>query len=79
MLDKNLGIELDLIKFLNIRSAAITNWSVFWMNKVKKYLAKADWVSLKINSVLDDVWYRINRPHGSLILKKVLDCMIIFL
>jgi len=34
---------------------------------------KADWVSLKMDSVREEVWRRINRPHGSLQLTSILD------
>jgi wyosine [tRNA(Phe)-imidazoG37] synthetase (radical SAM superfamily) len=77
-LDKNLGTELDLIKNLNISTAVITNASPLWMDEVKKDLAKADWVSVKIDAVWDDVWHRIDRPHGGLSLKNILDSMIAF-
>lgn len=77
-LDKNLGTELDLIKNLNISTAVITNASLLWMDEVKKDLAKADWVSVKIDAVWDDVWHRIDRPHGGLSLKNILDSMIAF-
>src|SRR5690554_4555350 len=77
-LDKNLGIELNLIKKLNIKTAVITNASLLWMDEVKEDLSKADWVSIKIDAVWDDVWHRIDRPHGGLNLQKVLEGMIDF-
>lgn len=77
-LDENLGVELDLIKNLNIKTAVITNASLLWMDKVKEDLLKADWVSVKIDAVLDDVWHKIDRPHGSLNLQKILEGMLDF-
>lgn len=77
-LDKNLGTELDLIKELNIKTAVITNASLLWMDDVKEDLSKADWVSVKIDAVWDDVWHKINRPHGGLSLKNILDSIINF-
>ncbi len=77
-LDKNLGIELDLIKNLNIKTAVITNASLLWMDEVKEDLSKSDWVSVKIDAVSDDVWHRIDRPHGGLSLQKVLKGVIDF-
>ena len=77
-LDKNLGIELNLIKKLNIKTAVITKASLLWMDEVKEDLSKADWVSIKIDAVWDDVWHRIDRPHGGLNLQKVLEGMIDF-
>jgi wyosine [tRNA(Phe)-imidazoG37] synthetase (radical SAM superfamily) len=77
-LDKNLGAELDLIKNLNIKTAVITNASLLWMDEVKEDLSKADWVSVKIDATWDDVWHRIDRPHGGLSLQRVLGGMIDF-
>lgn len=77
-LDKNLGVELGLIKNLNVKTAVITNASLLWMDEVKEDLSKADWVSVKIDAVWDNVWHRIDRPHGGLNLQKVLEGMIDF-
>lgn len=77
-LDKNLGIELNLIKKLNIKTAVITNASLLWMDEVKEDLSKADWVSIKIDAVWEDIWRCIDRPHGGLNLQKILDSMIDF-
>ncbi len=77
-LDKNLGIELNLIKNLNVKTAVITNASLLWMDEVKEDLSKADWVSVKIDAVNEDVWHRIDRPHGNLSFQKVLEGMIDF-
>ena len=77
-LDKNLGVELDLIKNLNIKTAVITNASLLWMDEVREDLSKADWVSVKIDAVWDDVWRKIDRPHGGLSLQKVLEGVIDF-
>ncbi len=74
-LDINLGKEIDLIKSLSlgIKIAVITNSSLVWKEDVRDDLHKADWVSLKIDSVSQDIWRRIDRPHGSLKLDKILD------
>ena len=77
-LDKNLGIELNLIKNLNVKTAVITNASLLWMDEVKEDLSKADWVSVKIDAVNEDIWHGIDRPHGNLSHQKVLEGMIDF-
>jgi wyosine [tRNA(Phe)-imidazoG37] synthetase (radical SAM superfamily) len=41
-------------------------------------LQKADWVSLKLDSLRDDVWRRCNRPHRALRLNAILDGMLAF-
>jgi wyosine [tRNA(Phe)-imidazoG37] synthetase (radical SAM superfamily) len=77
-LDKNLGIELNLLKNLNVKTAVITNASLLWMDEVKEDLSKADWVSVKIDAVNEDIWHGIDRPHGNLSHQKVLEGMIDF-
>ncbi len=71
-LDRNLGVEIDLLKQFGVKIAVITNASLLWMDEVKKDLLKADWVSLKIDAVDHDTWRRIDRPHGYLDLDKII-------
>ena len=62
-LDINLGREIDLLRPLGIRIAVITNASLVWRSDVAEELRKADWVSLKVDTVREDVWRKINRPN----------------
>ncbi len=71
-LDVNLGNEIELLKTLGIKIAVITNSSLIWEEDVRKDLYKADWVSLKIDAVTENIWRKINRPHGSLRLDEIL-------
>jgi wyosine [tRNA(Phe)-imidazoG37] synthetase (radical SAM superfamily) len=70
-LDINLAYEIDLLKSLGIKIAVITNGSLIWRKDVKEALMKADWVSLKIDAVQEELWRRINRPHGTLQLSSI--------
>ena len=72
-LDVNLGREIELLKPLGTRIAVITNSSLIWREDVRDALMKADWVSLKMDSVIVDSWRRINRPYRTLQLTSVLD------
>lgn len=72
-LDANLGREIDLLRTLGIKVAVITNASLIEREGVREALMKADWVSLKIDSVQEETWHRINRPHGALRLGSILD------
>ncbi len=72
-LDIDLGREIELLRSLGIKIAVITNSSLIWREDVREGLMKADWVSLKMDSVREEVWRRINRPHGSLHLASILD------
>ena len=77
-LDVNLGREIELLKPLGIKIAVITNASLIGREDVRDDLMKADWVSLKVDSIREDVWRRINRPHRTLQLASILDGMLEF-
>ncbi len=72
-LDINLGKEIDLLKHLDIPVAVITNSSLLWDADVRSDLMKADWVSVKIDTVDESLWHRIDRPNGKLRLSTILD------
>jgi len=72
-LDINLGEEIEMLKAQGIKIAVITNSSLIGKKDVQDDLGKADWVSLKIDTVDQKIWHHINRPHGSLILQDILD------
>jgi len=77
-LDINLGKEIELLKPLGIKIAVISNASLIWQKDVQDDLCKADWVSLKIDAVSEDVWRKINRPHKPSQLDKIFQSMIEF-
>jgi len=77
-LDINLGKEIEMLKSLNHKIAVLTNGSLIFREDVRKDLSKADLVSLKVDAVSEDLWRKINRPHPSLSLQKILEGMIDF-
>ena len=77
-LDSNLGHEIELLRPLGIDIGVISNASLIWREDVRDDLMGADWVSLKIDSVSDAVWRRIDRPHGKLELASILEGILIF-
>ena len=77
-LDANLGRAIELLKPLGIRVAVITNSSLIWREDVRDDLARADWVSLKVDSTQEKVWRTINRPSGTLRLTSILDGILEF-
>lgn len=77
-LDINLGKEIEQIKELGIKIAVISNSSLIGGKTVRDDLAKADWVSLKVDAVTEKCWHKIDRPHGSLSLRGILDGIEIF-
>jgi len=77
-LDINLGREIGMLKTLGVPVGVITNSSLIWRTDVREELNKADWVSLKIDTVDEAIWRRINRPNRSLDLQKILDGILQF-
>ena len=77
-LDINLGRAIDLLRPLGAKIAVISNASLLWQENVRNDLAKADWVSLKVDAVSKDVWRRIDRPHRGLNPAIILEAMLRF-
>jgi wyosine [tRNA(Phe)-imidazoG37] synthetase (radical SAM superfamily) len=77
-LDLNLGEEIIALKSLDLPVAVITNGALIWRDDVREDLENADWVSLKVDAVREDVWRGVDRPHRSLWLASILDGMAAF-
>ena len=77
-LDINLGKIIDKLKPLEIKIAVITNSSLLWDDAVKRDLSNADWISLKIDALHNNIWHKINRPHNKLDLLKIIKGIIEF-
>lgn len=72
-LDIGLGQHIKALKGLDMDIAVISNGSLLWMEEVRRDLNEADIVSVKIDSVDEDIWKQIDRPHGNLDMRRVLD------
>jgi wyosine [tRNA(Phe)-imidazoG37] synthetase (radical SAM superfamily) len=77
-LDVNLAREIGRLRLLDIKIAVISNSSLIWRHDVRHDLRLADWVSLKVDSVDEEVWRRINRPHGSLRIDSIMQGMTLY-
>lgn len=75
-LDQGLGVVLEQIRALGLRTAVISNGSLLWRRAVRDDLAKADWISLKVDAAEIPVWMRINRPHRGLALDTIHRAMV---
>jgi wyosine [tRNA(Phe)-imidazoG37] synthetase (radical SAM superfamily) len=71
-LDLGLGRTIAALRELGVPVAVITNSSLLWRADVRARLAAADLVSVKVDSVLERVWHRVNAPHRNLRLDDVL-------
>ena len=72
-LDRNLGSLLQKLKKLNTKLAVITNASLLSDADVRDELSPADYVSVKVDSVDQSIWRKIDRPHPKLYLDDILD------
>jgi wyosine [tRNA(Phe)-imidazoG37] synthetase (radical SAM superfamily) len=77
-LDINLGKIIELLKSLEIPVAVISNGSLIADRKVRTDLSRADWVSIKVDAVTEDLWRTIDRPYGKLNLSQIQDGMLRF-
>lgn len=77
-LDSSLGRMIELLKPLGIRIAVITNASLLWRADVRAELSLADWVSLKVDTVDEDLWRIVNQPDPSLRFDVLLNGMVSF-
>jgi wyosine [tRNA(Phe)-imidazoG37] synthetase (radical SAM superfamily) len=77
-LDLNLGNEITALKSLDLPVAVITNGALMWRDDVCKDLENADWVSLKVDAVREEIWRSVDRPQKSLRLASILDGMTAF-
>lgn len=71
-LDIHLGAAIDALRPLGVPIAVISNASLLWQDGIRAALGRADWVSVKIDSVAEDTWRHINQPHADLRLADIL-------
>jgi len=72
-LDKNLGELIGLLKPLGFKVAVITNSTLIEKPDVRKDLSKADWVSVKIDTLNEKIWRKIDRPHRKIAFDSMLN------
>lgn len=72
-LDRHLGEAIDGVAALGPPVAVLTNGSLLWLPDVRDALESAAWVSVKIDTVDEATWRRLNRPVGALRLDGVMD------
>lgn len=77
-LDVQLGKEIDLLRTLDIKIVVITNSSLLWIPRVRHDLCKADVVSIKLDTLDESAWHRLNRPHRRLSLDHILEGILSF-
>lgn len=77
-LDINLGEEIRMLKSLGTPIAVITNSSLLFLESVLQDLHEADLVSLKVDTVSELTFRKINRPNHFLKIDSILDGIVEF-
>ena len=77
-LDIQLGKTIECLRALQLPIAVISNASLITRPDVRKDLALADWVSLKVDAVEKRTWQKIDRPSRQLDLSAILAGMLRF-
>jgi len=72
-LDIALDATIDTLSQFGIPIAVVTNATLLWREEVRRRLQKADLVSVKVDSVHEETWRKINRPHRDLQLVRILN------
>ena len=65
-LDSNLSQEISILREFGYKIAVFTNSALLWNENIQENLMYADYVSLKIDTISEDTWMKINRPHQRL-------------
>lgn len=65
-LDSNLSQEISILREFGYKIAVFTNSALLWNDNIQENLMYADYVSLKVDTVNDDTWVKLNRPHNRL-------------
>lgn len=65
-LDINLGKTITLLKSLGIKIAVFSNASLIWQKSVRNDLMEADWISIKVDAIDENIWRQLNRAHRKL-------------
>jgi wyosine [tRNA(Phe)-imidazoG37] synthetase (radical SAM superfamily) len=73
-LDRNLGTLISMLKQeLSYPIAVFSGGSLLWQREVAEAVSRADWVSVKVDTVVESTWKRINRPDRRLEFSRVLE------
>ncbi len=65
-LDSNLSQEISILREFGYKIAVFTNSALLWNENIQENLMYADYVSLKVDTVNEETWLKINRPHQRL-------------
>jgi len=72
-LDIHLGEEIAAVKQLGVPVALISNASLMGHPNLHEELFQLDWISLKIDSVNEATWRKVDRPHKNVQFPNMLE------
>lgn len=72
-IDSSLSKEILLLREFGYKIAVFTNSSLLWNNNIQENLLYADYVSVKIDTVNEETWLKMNRPHRRLDYNQILN------
>jgi wyosine [tRNA(Phe)-imidazoG37] synthetase (radical SAM superfamily) len=62
----------------SVKIAVLTNASLLSLSDVRVDLAEADYLSVKVDTVNEETWRKLNRPHSLLKLSEILEGIVEF-
>jgi wyosine [tRNA(Phe)-imidazoG37] synthetase (radical SAM superfamily) len=71
-LDIHLGKLIKLLQRTSVPVAVITNGTLLYLPQIRAALSESDWVSVKVDSVDESAWRRVDRPAKNVRLPEVL-------
>jgi wyosine [tRNA(Phe)-imidazoG37] synthetase (radical SAM superfamily) len=72
-LDNSLGQLISDLTGLGLKTAVITNASLLGLSDVRRDLCLADWVSVKIDTLDQKIWRKMNRPDKNICFREILN------
>jgi wyosine [tRNA(Phe)-imidazoG37] synthetase (radical SAM superfamily) len=72
-LDMHLGEEIAGVQKLGVPLALISNSSLMDQPQLRDELMPLDWISLKLDSVHEATWRKIDRPHKRIDFSRILE------
>ncbi|MCI0473953.1 MAG: radical SAM protein [Ignavibacteria bacterium] len=73
LLDSELSNEIKILREFGCKIAVFSNASLIWNEHLRENLKFADFVSLKVDTVNEKTWKKINRPHRRLQYDHILE------
>jgi len=77
-LDAGIGRLIQRLATLGIKIAVITNATLLDQARVRQDLAKADWVSVKVDTLDEKTWRKTDRPHKAIRFQNILEGITLF-